>query len=81
MHESDPTEPMVMRTWKRDGTTNRMGLDAAVESLARMQDFREVDLDDRRQSIRRELLGGRTLETAQAKFVIPGMAAAARAFR
>jgi hypothetical protein len=30
-------EPTVVRTWNRDGTTNVMGLDAAVENVARNQ--------------------------------------------
>jgi hypothetical protein len=70
----DETKPAdertVVRTWKRDGTTNRMGLTAAVEHLARAPGVAESDLEARRQSVRQELLDGRTLETGRATFVI-----------
>jgi hypothetical protein len=70
MRPSGPPEPTVVRTWKRDGTTNRMDLSAAVENLATAQEYREGDVDARRQIIRQELLDGLTLHTAKARFTI-----------
>jgi hypothetical protein len=68
-------ELTVLRTWKRDGTTNLMALSAAVEHLARAPDAEESDLEARRHSVRQDLLDGRTLETGRATFVIRGPAA------
>jgi hypothetical protein len=66
----NPPEPTVVRTWKRDHTTNRMGLEAAVANLARLDDLRGTDLDARRHTIRQALLDGVTLETAKARFAM-----------
>ena len=70
----------VLRTWTRDGTTNEMGLDEAVENLARNQDLAgvaEANPADRREAIRRYLLAGRTLRTANATFAVLGILPAA----
>ena len=76
MNESRLADELtVVRTWKRDGSTNTMGLTAAVEHLARAPGAEESDLETRRHSVRRDLLDGRTLETGRATFVVPGLAA------
>lgn len=54
----------IVRTWKRDGTQNRMTLDAAFQSLRRtLATGRKYDIADR-------LLAGETLETAHARFTL-----------
>jgi hypothetical protein len=70
-----PSPTVVLRTWTRDGTTNEMGLEAAVDNLARNQSEGEVEgaTDERRLAIRNSLLAGRTLRTANATFEIPGL--------
>jgi hypothetical protein len=65
-----PPEPTVIRTWKRDQTTNRMDLSAAVANLAQWDDLRGTDLEARRHTIRQALLDGVTLHTAKARFTI-----------
>src|ERR1700677_4204115 len=65
-------QPPVTRTWKRDGTTNLMGLDEAVTNLAQNQLDAETNPDDYRLAIRRPLLAGQTLWTAKATFALQG---------
>jgi hypothetical protein len=65
-------EPTVIRTWKRDGTTNAMSLDEAAENLARNGYDVEGPPDERRASARRALLAGATLRTALATFALEG---------
>jgi hypothetical protein len=62
----------VTRTWRRDGTTNTMDLDAAVENLARAGYAVEGPESERRQTIRAALLAGVTLGTPHATFTLAG---------
>jgi hypothetical protein len=63
-------QPTVIRTWRRDGTMNVMGLDVAIENLSQGG----VDLvgadSDRREIVRKALLAGETLTTPLASFTI-----------
>ncbi len=61
-------EPTVVRTWNRDGTTNVMGLDAAVENVTRNQSDGDGPTGERREAVRRYLAAGRTLRTPHATF-------------
>jgi hypothetical protein len=65
-------EPMVIRTWKRDGTTNAMTLDEAAENLARNGQDVDGPTEERRAAARQALLSGATLRTALATFSIQG---------
>jgi hypothetical protein len=66
---------IVLRTWTRDGSTNEMGLDEAIENLARNQSEGEVEgaTEERRKAIRNSLLAGRALRTENATFEILGL--------
>jgi hypothetical protein len=68
----DEAQPAVVRTWTRDGTTNLMDLDAAVENLARNQAGHEGATDEGRQAVRTALLAGETLRTHYATFAVEG---------
>jgi hypothetical protein len=57
----------VLRTWKRDGSTNRMGMVAAVEHLARRVQL-DADPEENRRRVRQALVGWQTLETGLASF-------------
>jgi hypothetical protein len=62
----------VTRTWRRDGSTNTMDVDAAVENLTRTGYAVEGPESERRETIRAALLAGRTLQTPHATFTLDG---------
>jgi hypothetical protein len=63
-------QPAVIRTWRRDGTTNVMGLDVAIENLSRgAADLVGPDAD-RKEILRKALLAGETVTTPLASFTI-----------
>jgi hypothetical protein len=64
------TVPAVVRTWLRDGTSNRMSLDQAIDNLAHNQPKAEHATIVRRDAIRRYLVAGRTLRTSHATFAL-----------
>lgn len=60
---------MIQRTWKRDGSVNRMEMKAACEnikSFAIRKDIREEGI----LTIRMRLARGETLETKRARFSV-----------
>ena len=57
----------VLRTWKRDRSTNRMGMIPAVEHLALRVQL-DADPAENRRLVRQTLVGWQTLETALASF-------------
>jgi hypothetical protein len=61
---------MIIRTWKRDGTTNVMSLDVAVANLEDnvIDESTKLPIEQRVQQIREALEGGLTLETPLALF-------------
>jgi hypothetical protein len=63
-------QPAVIRTWRRDGTTNVMGLDVAIENLSRSAADRVGTDADYREILRKALLAGETLTTPLASFTI-----------
>jgi hypothetical protein len=62
--------PVVVRTWKRDGSHDVMSLDAAVENLSRNEPESAGSIEDRREAVKRALLAGETLETRLASFAL-----------
>jgi hypothetical protein len=62
----------VTRTWRRDGSTNTMTLDMAVENIARTGYAIGGPDSERREAIRRALLAGVTLQTPHATFALDG---------
>lgn len=67
--EKEIVEPPIIRTWKRDGSTNVMDLEAAVLNLIqRSHCYGYASIFDRRRKIRRALLDGLKLETEIATF-------------
>jgi hypothetical protein len=63
-------QPAVIRTWRRDGTTNMMGLDVAIENLSQGGADLVGPDSDRREIVRKALLAGETLTTPLASFTI-----------
>jgi hypothetical protein len=63
-------QPAVIRTWRRDGTTNVMGLDVAIENLSQGSADLVGAESDRREIVRKALLAGETLTTPLASFTI-----------
>jgi hypothetical protein len=63
-------QPVVIRTWRRDGTTNVMDLDVAIENLSRGGADLVAPDSDRRELLRKALLAGETLTTPLASFTI-----------
>ena len=63
-------QPAVIRTWRRDGSTNVMGLDVAIENLSRGGAELVGPDSDRREVVRKALLAGETLTTPLAAFTI-----------
>jgi len=57
----------VLRTWKRDGSTNRMDMTPAVEHLARRLEL-DADPAENRRRVRQALIGWLTRETPLASF-------------
>jgi hypothetical protein len=68
-----PEEPAVevLRTWKRDGSTNRMDMTPAVEHLALRVEL-DADPAENRRLVRQALVGWQTLETDLASFARVG---------
>jgi hypothetical protein len=64
--------PAVVRTWRRDGSTNVMDLDVAVENLSRTGEDLVGPDADRRDAVRKALLAGETLATLHATFALEG---------
>jgi hypothetical protein len=56
---------VIIRTWKRDGTTNVMSLNVAVANLEDnvIDELTKLPIEQRGQQIRAALEGGLTLET------------------
>jgi hypothetical protein len=63
-------QPVVIRTWRRDGTTNVMDLDVAIENLSRDGADLVGPDSERREILRKALLAGETLSTSLASFTI-----------
>jgi hypothetical protein len=63
---------VVIRTWKRDGSTNRMELDVAVLALASKSRDTTLPVStkpmQRRHAVRMRLRNGRRVETPRAVF-------------
>ena len=63
-------QPVVIRTWRRDGTTNVMDLNVAIENLSQSATDLVGPDSDRRELLRKALLAGEILTTPLASFTI-----------
>lgn len=64
------------RTWKRDGSMNRMTLDAAVYNLASRGELLAKRGEPNEDAIREALVTGQTLETPLATFALEALSGA-----